>query len=82
MEPRANPYHDEKGRFTSAGSNTLLPDIQIGRSVGAKFRNYDVLDMETGKHFQFVEGSIIKNVQIFAGKGTHSELRIAEKYAK
>ncbi len=82
MEPRANPYHDEKGRFASAGSNTLLPDIQIGRSVGAKFINYDVLDMETGEHFQFVEGSRIKNVQVFAGKGTHSELRIAEKYAK
>ena len=58
-----------------------LPDIPIGRSLGAKAQNYDIMDLETGEHFQLVEGTHLQNVEVFAGKGTKSEYRNAEKYA-
>ena len=63
-------------------SNTWkLPDISIGRSLGAKAQNFDIMDLETGEHFQLVEGTHLQNVEVFAGKGTKSEYRNAEKYA-
>lgn len=58
-----------------------LPDIQIGRSLGAKAKNYDILDLATGEMYHFVEGSKIQNVQVFAGKGSSTAYRNAEKYA-
>lgn len=66
----------------SRGSGIIhLPDIHIGRSVGAKAANYEVMDLETGEFFSLVEGTKIQNVEVFAGKGTRKELNIAEKYA-
>ena len=58
-----------------------LPDIEVGRSVGAKAQNYDIMDLKTGEHFQLVEGSHLQNVEVFAGKGTKSQYRKAEIYA-
>ena len=58
-----------------------LPDEIIGRSVGAKARNYDILDLATGERFQLAEGSSLQNVQVFAGKGTSTVFRDARKYA-
>lgn len=52
-----------------------LPDIQIGRSVGAKAASQNVLDPGTGEYFSFVEGSRIQNVEVFAGYGTKSPLK-------
>ncbi len=49
-------------------------DISIGRSVGAKAKNYDVLDPETGEFFNFFEGTKIQNVQVFAGNGCKKQL--------
>lgn len=73
---RANPIAN------SGKSGTIgLDDIVIGRSVGAKAKNYDILDLETGEYFKFAEGTRIQNVEVFAGKGTKSVLKIAEKYA-
>ena len=46
-----------------------LPDIEIGRSLGAKFKNYDVIGPD-GTIYNFVEGTRIQNVTVFAGKGT------------
>lgn len=51
-----------------------LPDIQIGRSLGAKSKNYDILDPQTGEIFHLVEGSRLQNVEVFAGKGTRTSL--------
>lgn len=51
-----------------------LQDIEIGRSVGAKAKNYDIIDPQTGEIFHLAEGSRITNAQVFAGKGTHSPL--------
>ena len=58
-----------------------IPDVQIGRSLGAKASNYDVLDLATGEKYYFVEGTHIQNIQVFAGKGTRTEYRNAYKYA-
>lgn len=41
----------------------------IFRSVGARARNYKVLDPTTGKYYYFAEGTRIKNPKVFAGKG-------------
>lgn len=57
------------------------PDIVIGRDVGAKAKNYTVMDLGTGEFFRFVQGSRIQNVEVFAGKGTKTEFRKASKYA-
>lgn len=66
-----------KTPFTTAKES----DIIIGRSVGAKALNYDVMDLDTGEIFHFVEGSKIQNVEVFAGKGTRVTFRKAEKFA-
>lgn len=55
--------------------------IHIGRSVGARALNYEVMDLETREIFNFVEGSDISKVTVFAGKGTNVEYRNAYKYA-
>lgn len=33
-----------------------LEDIPIGRSLGAKAKNYDIMDLQTGESFKFAEG--------------------------
>lgn len=59
----------------SGKSGTIeLDDILIRKSVGAKFRNYDVLDPSTGEIFHFVEGTKIQNAKVFAGSGTKKSL--------
>lgn len=58
-----------------------LPDIQFGRSVGAKAKNYEVMDLETGEMFHFVEGSRLQDVEVFAGKGSRKVYEKAYKYA-
>ena len=86
----ASDYNAELTRTEKRGildtpqevSNTLqLPDIPIGRSVGAKAKNYDIMDLKTGEHFQLVEGTHLQNVEVFAGKGTKVIYRKAEQYA-
>ena len=62
-------------------SSRFLPDITIGRSVGAKSRNYDILDLETMECYHFAEGSRLQNVEVFAGKGSRTVYRDAYKYA-
>ena len=52
-----------------------VQDIVIGRSVGAKAKNYVILDPDTGELFNFVEGTKIQNAQVFAGKGCKKSLK-------
>lgn len=61
-----------------------LPDIEIGKSIGAKALNYDVLDPATGEYFRFVEGTRIRNSEVFAGSGVKKPLKteVAEGLAK
>lgn len=67
---------------TSQKSKTKLPDIEIHKSVGAKAKNYDVMDLTTGEMFKFAEGTKIQDVEVFAGKGTHTTYRNADRYAE
>ena len=50
-------------------------NIRIGRSVGAKAKNYVVVDKSTGEEYYFVEGTRTQNAQVFAGKGGVKPLR-------
>ena len=58
-----------------------LPDEQLPRSVGAKWRNEKVLDLKTGKYYHFVEGSKLQDVEVFAGYGTTFEYHKAYIYS-
>lgn len=85
-------YQDLEGdlRTTETGYDMIpldseaylkLPEETIGRSVGAKAQNYDILDLETGEHYHLVEGTKLQNIEVFAGKGVKAEYRKAEWYA-
>ncbi len=50
-------------------------NIRIGRSVGAKAKNYVVVDKSTGEEYYFIEGTRTQNAQVFAGKGGVKPLR-------
>lgn len=59
---------------TGESSRIKLQDIFIRKSVGAKSRNYDILDPRTGEIFHFAEGTRIQNPEVFAGKGVRKPL--------
>lgn len=52
-----------------------LNDIEIGRSIGAKVKNYVVVDKSTGEEYYFIVGTRLQNAQVFAGKGGVKPLR-------
>ncbi|MCL2095986.1 MAG: hypothetical protein FWH10_03690 [Oscillospiraceae bacterium] len=54
-----------------------LPDIEVGRSLGAKFRNYDIM-LPDGEIANLTEGSIITNIEVIAGKGKNRKIDIAD----
>lgn len=75
-----------KGLTGSSGSGNIksserLDDIAIEKSLGAKAKNYDVMDLSTGELFHFAEGTHIRDVTVFAGKGSRTAFRKADKYA-
>ena len=61
-----------------------IRDIFIHKSIGAKSRNYDILDPATGEIFHFAEGTRIQNSEVFAGKGVRKPLHegVAEGLAE
>ena len=72
----------QKSVANSSGSGTIkLPDVEIGRSLGAKAKNYKVMNLATGEMYEFVEGTRLQNVEVFAGKGSKKPYRNAYKYA-
>lgn len=58
-----------------------LPNLYIGKSLGAKSKNYDIMDLQTGEHFHLVENTSLYDVEVFAGKGVHDPYGEAVKYA-
>lgn len=44
-------------------------DFKIHRGIGAKAKNYVVVDKSTGEEYYFIEGTRTQNAQVFAGKG-------------
>lgn len=80
--PKDMTYKEWERKFLPKALTTLPQrDIIIGRSAGAKARNYEVMDLDTGEMFYFAEGTKIQDVEVFAGKGVKSPFRKAEKYA-
>lgn len=69
-----------KGRLLSATRTDLLDEI-VGKSVGAKYQNYDIMDLVTGEKYHFAEGTRLQNKEVFAGKGSSTPYRKAEEYA-
>lgn len=61
---------NSKSSDTNSGNSDIikLPDIQIGRSIGAKAKNYNIL-MPNGEYVNLVEGTKITNSTVIAGKG-------------
>ena len=53
----------------------IKADFDIGHSVGAKAKNYEVVDKATGEIYSFVEGSRIQNAEVFAGAGVRKPLK-------
>ena len=51
-----------------------MADTLIRKGVGAKAKNYDIVDPATGNIFHFVEGTRIQNSEAFAGYGTRKPL--------
>ena len=61
---------------------TADDSFTIGVGVGAKAKNYDVMDLESGEVYHFVEGSKVQDVKVFAGKSSHTPFRRASFFAK
>lgn len=61
----------------NTGQHVRIPDIQIRKGVGAKAKNYDIIDPSTGDFFHFVEGTKIQNAEVFAGYSTKKSLNEA-----
>lgn len=74
MEVLDKHFRKEPLENIGKSSTIELEDILIQKSVGAKTRNYDVLDPSTGEIFHFAEGTKIQNAQVFAGSGTKKSL--------
>lgn len=75
-----------KKAYTKAMETDTIPvkDIKIPKSVGAKFKNYKVVDKTTGVEYEFAPGTRIQNGEVFAGKGTRHPLHegVAEGLSK
>ena len=56
-------------------AKTTPNGFKIYRGVGAKAKNYVVVDKSTGEEYYFVEGTRTQNAQVFAGKGGVNPLR-------
>lgn len=58
-----------------------LPDEYFPRSVGAKFKNMNIMDLATGEMYHLAEGTHLQNKEVFAGKGGPKPFERAEDYA-
>lgn len=68
---------------TKSKAKKEITTIHIGRSIGAKARNYTVYFLEERQESRFVEGSDIIERKNFAGKGSEpfKELRVRQRLA-
>ena len=56
-----------------------IDDTTIGRSLGARARNYDIRDAE-GAVYHYMEGTKVRDSQVFAGYGTRHPLKDEVKH--
>lgn len=80
--PKMGSMSFEEWQHEKEPTTIQMPNIAVGRSLSAKRKSYDILDLATGERYDLADGTYIRNVQVFAGKGTRSEFRDAAKYAK
>ena len=59
------------------GGTLSLPDVIIGRSVGAKARNFDVM-LPNGEIVHLTEGTRITNIEVIAGKGRNRQIDMVD----
>ena len=70
----------ERGFNYDEEDNDVIVAEEIGRSVGAKARNYDIYNSATGKYMHLTEGTRIiqpKN-HVIAGKGRNNQIDIID----
>ena len=68
----------KKSLDNSAESGTLkLSDILIGRSLGAKAKNYDI-GLPNKEIVHLTEGTRITNIHVIAGKGRNRQIDIVD----
>ena len=66
--------NSQKALENSKNSDTIkLPDFQVGKSVGAKAKNYDIR-LPNREVVHLTEGSRVTNVRVIAGKGRNREI--------
>lgn len=72
-------WAEDKGIFknndTNSGNSDIikLPDTEIGNSVGAKSKNYDI-QLPSGDYVNLAEGTKITNSTVIAGKGRNRQI--------
>lgn len=78
-DEKAHP-RDKDGKFSTTSGGTSaqkdfisLPDEQIPKSVGAKWKNHKI-SLPDGNVASFVEGSRLQNKQAFAGMGCKRQI--------
>lgn|GEM_PF-1486945 len=62
---------------TNLGNNGIIKDIQVGKSLGAKAKNQNVL-LPSGEFVKLAEGTKITNVKVIAGKGKQRQIDIED----
>ena len=68
--------------WESAEKDTiLLPDEEVPRSVGAKWKNYDIM-LPDGEIAHLAEGSKLQNKEVFAGKGCKRKIDDIDRLVK
>lgn len=68
--------NNEKNNEKSENSGIVNSDalFYIGKSLGAKAKNYNVSDPNTGNIYHFKEGEYIQDVTVFAGYKSNKQL--------
>ena len=56
----------------------LLPDIQVGKSLGAAAKNYEIL-LPNGEYTKLTEDTKITNIEVMAGSGKNRQIDIIDK---
>lgn len=74
--PDDSPYADNNF-LQDTSQHVKIANIRINKGVGAKAKNYDVIDPTTGELFHFVEGTKIQDAEVFAGYCTKKPLNEA-----
>ena len=72
--PLYNSKNSQKPLTNSSKNDKIQsPDIQVGKSVGAKAKNYDI-ELPNNEIVHLTEGTRITNIETIAGKGRERQI--------